>query len=276
MELIPFAIRVVDGQLVDVHDVPRGLAADCICLSCRTPLLARQGDHKSWHFAHATRGTFRSTETKCQFSLYASIRMMARQVIGQNLSIRVPACNGKHRREMVRTNQRVVEFSVSPAQTIKLEDVRVEVSAFGTNVDIVGAVSGYEFILYLEHPGRDLPEVLTPASLLGTRVGVVAVNLGAVPALFQQSSRGSIRYQELLVNFLEQDTESKRWVHHPRYVQARDLALRNAPATNEEHDLASDAEQVKFQCVICHVTWTAPSSLPSCPRCRSHLYSRRL
>lgn len=42
------------GDLVSIEDVPRGLACECACPSCNDPMIARQGDVRAWHFAHAS------------------------------------------------------------------------------------------------------------------------------------------------------------------------------------------------------------------------------
>lgn len=53
--LIPFGMKQPGHLLVDVSEVDRGKNCNCICPSCKTPLIARQGDIKEWHFAHASK-----------------------------------------------------------------------------------------------------------------------------------------------------------------------------------------------------------------------------
>ena len=43
-----------DGRIVSVDEVERGQACGCTCPCCKRPLIARQGDVRGWHFAHAT------------------------------------------------------------------------------------------------------------------------------------------------------------------------------------------------------------------------------
>ena len=49
---IPYGFK--DGCLVHVKDVMRGKSCACTCPACSSPLIARQGAQKAWHFAHAT------------------------------------------------------------------------------------------------------------------------------------------------------------------------------------------------------------------------------
>ncbi|NOE33329.1 competence protein CoiA family protein [Ruegeria sp. HKCCD7318] len=47
-------MRETDGRLVHVRYVQNGLKCGCICPSCKSPLIARQGKRRVWHFAHAS------------------------------------------------------------------------------------------------------------------------------------------------------------------------------------------------------------------------------
>ena len=49
---VPFAVRISDNRIVEVHEVPRGAHCGCLCLCCGEPLVSRQGDINAWHFAH--------------------------------------------------------------------------------------------------------------------------------------------------------------------------------------------------------------------------------
>ncbi len=89
MNKIPFALEDDTGQLVDVHEVPRGLQCGCICPSCDTPLQARQGEKNAWHFAHATRGTSDQTDQECEYSFYVSVTQMAKQLFAELAEIKI-------------------------------------------------------------------------------------------------------------------------------------------------------------------------------------------
>lgn len=40
------------GEIRFVGDVPKGAACGCVCPTCSSPLVARQGQENEWHFAH--------------------------------------------------------------------------------------------------------------------------------------------------------------------------------------------------------------------------------
>jgi Competence protein CoiA-like family len=47
---IPYALS--GGQLIHISNVSSGLAANCVCLVCNSPLIARKGQKMRHHFAH--------------------------------------------------------------------------------------------------------------------------------------------------------------------------------------------------------------------------------
>lgn len=51
LPLIGVGLR--DGVLTDIRVVPRGLACECLCIACERPLIAKKGDVRIHHFAHA-------------------------------------------------------------------------------------------------------------------------------------------------------------------------------------------------------------------------------
>ena len=54
--LMPYGIRKVDGKEVSVEEVPRGIAAGCVCICCAEPIMSKQGKVRRWHFSHVHSG----------------------------------------------------------------------------------------------------------------------------------------------------------------------------------------------------------------------------
>lgn len=52
--VVIYAIKRVNQQIVCVSDVERGKACDCICLSCGGDLIAKKGIKRIHHFSHAS------------------------------------------------------------------------------------------------------------------------------------------------------------------------------------------------------------------------------
>lgn len=84
MSLIPFAYSRTLKRLVDVTEVPRGLACCCICPSCSMRLQARQGEVYEHHFSH-----YDKAHSKCEYSYWVSIRDMAKQILKEVKYIKI-------------------------------------------------------------------------------------------------------------------------------------------------------------------------------------------
>ena len=51
---VPFARNLETREFCFPTQVDKGLACNCICPVCESPVVAKQGDDKVWHFAHHT------------------------------------------------------------------------------------------------------------------------------------------------------------------------------------------------------------------------------
>lgn len=63
------------NELVHISEVQRGLACHCRCVTCREPLVARQGEVRDHHFAHA------SNLEACESSYESLLHRYAKQII---------------------------------------------------------------------------------------------------------------------------------------------------------------------------------------------------
>ena len=282
LTLIPFAQRESDRAFVDVSQVPRGGATGYICPSCGMPLIARRGDVKAWHFAHATRTHFESATGRCDYSFFVSVRMMSRQVIGRSLLITLPKMTGMAEVHDAYGRVRRKEYVVTDAQTIEITDAHVE-SAFGDIlVDVLGTVSEVPFVLYFTHVGRAVPHALMQTAQEHGRCGVVVIDLSAVQEMFvarRPASQDS--FLDALRAFIVSDVRSKSWLYHPRHRTARlraESELKSALAGAQEKTgiEPSVGARIQYECVMCKVQWTNDARHRACPSCRSLLYVREL
>lgn len=278
--LVPFGYRPVEDDFVDVGEVPRGRKSACICWSCRMPLVARQGDVKQWHFAHATRGTYRETQDRCEFSFFVSVRMMARQVVKGNFALDLPGLkNSVDCRPTIYSRPISIDFVVTEPRSIVLSGIEVDAIFNGVPVDLFGTIDGFTFVVYFIHPGRGVPSSLMPEHLTDRKCGVIAIDLRDVATLFTKRSGSGSSYAKVLEEFLAHHEGSKRWVFHPRYDHAKALAMKRQPTLtprSQERPIASTSSRHgSCECVMCRVSWISTSgSQTVCPKCNSHLYVR--
>ncbi|MCG7988388.1 MAG: competence protein CoiA family protein [Candidatus Thiodiazotropha sp. LLP2] len=300
--LIPFGYNPTNDTFVDVEDVPRGANCGCICPACKTPLIARQGEEKEWHFAHASRKVYERTQKECEFSFYLSVRMMARQIIGNELKLTLPEYRDSVSKYIPDLGCPLHDsFVITDSKEISLTNVSVETNFEGVAVDIVGYISDFKFAIYFTHPGRGIPQELK--SPKDRHCGVIAIALDNLAGtLFRQAKNKKQSYQFALIEFLSSDMPSKQWVFHPRYERCHQQALarvdvraesikrgqqarRGKPertkfdsAAENIHYVVSTEKPVKqrvlYECVMCNIQWIgfAPGAC-TCPKCNNHLYS---
>lgn len=305
LQHVPFGLRTQDHTFVDVADVMRGKNCGCICPSCHTPLIARQGEEKQWHFAHASRKV-EGTDKECDFSFFVSVRMMARQIIETGIYITLPEykcsltkqAKGKCFKE---------DFLVAKSSTILLDNVDKEASFEKCVVDVMSRVGDFIFVIYFTHPNRPLPSgLLTPHH---RQCGILEIKLDDTHHLFTYNKAPGTRQLDKLKDYIQHDVESKMWVFHPRYAQLEQeaterLSLKASQYTptptpsvsNDQHRNRNpknfelhpsdslhpstnsiQSRHAQFECIMCQCQWqvTLPNK-PICPKCHNHLYASEI
>ncbi|NAX47774.1 competence protein CoiA [Photobacterium halotolerans] len=306
LNLIPFGLRVIDHSFVDVVDVPRGNQCGCICPSCNTPLIAKQGQENQWHFAHASRKVS-GTSKDCDFSFFVSVRMMARQIFETGITIDLP--DYKYSLSRWRSGLNFKEdFLITKATTIQLENCYKEASFGKCIVDILGEVKEFSLIIYFTHPNRALPSHLKNPRF--QQSGILEIQLDHTHDLFSDRKDSTLRHIDLLKNFLQHDLHSKKWVHHPRKAKLEQQASerldakitqlqskeRSQSSYKPQHNQAykNDAapylisainspvapipkRTAMFRCILCECKWEVVlPGKPTCPKCHTHLYAAEI
>lgn len=134
MNLLQSFGLTTEGQLVSVEEVARGKACDCCCPQCGEVLIARQGDVRAWHFAHASGGD-------CGAAAEGALHLAAKQLIVQGGEILVPALEvrASHRLDDGPLGEAVL---VRPAQTWALARARPEVAVGALRIDVAATHDG--------------------------------------------------------------------------------------------------------------------------------------
>ncbi len=295
--LIPFGLDTENGQLVDVGNVKRGNACGCICPSCKTPLVAKHGDEKEWHFAHRSQKVHNETRKECEYSFAVSVRLMIRQLSNNDLKFRTPRleCSLSAYSEYSYESENFSYF-VTEESLLALKEVEVGVHFCGVTVDVLGFVEDVPFVVFVTYKERVLPSELK--SPLITKCGVVEFNVNAVPRLFKQEANG--QYKEVLRKYIEGEVDGKTWVYHPREQRLREAAIAKRQSwllqqktetkthASKRHHYqnidrpvvsSSSTESNKslehsirnYTCVMCKSTWAGISRI--CKKCNTHLFT---
>lgn len=295
--LIPFGIDTESGQLVDIGNVKQGKACGCICPSCKTPLIARHGNEKEWHFAHRSRQVHNETKKKCDYSFAVSVRLMIRQLSNNDLKFKTPRLE-RSLPAFSEYSHKSADFDyvVAEESLLTLKEVQVGVQFCGVTVDILGLVEGVPFVVFVTYKERTLPSELKNPSV--TKCGIIELNINAVPMRFKQEEKG--QYKEALRRYIENETDGKEWSYHPREKRLRTAALERQQLWLQQQENGEKAlitnrrsfkNQVKsiasgfstesytpverainnYTCAMCESTWTGASMV--CEKCKTHLYT---
>jgi hypothetical protein len=289
---IPFALRASDGEMVDVNDVPNGLACDCICPSCKTPLVARQGNDREWHFAHAPKGVYDKTSNECKYSVYVSIGLMAKRLFLTCKTVSLPDFFIRlPKRDKVTNRLEFADSQVTGASVVNIESCQVETDLDGLGVDILVYVKGVPLVFYLIHPERALP--VHEDDFKGRKIGVVSIDLGAFLNVLHTSSGVAGGYLSCLAKSLFEDSVGKKWVFHPKIEKMQsdwDKAQAVAPSQGNkprvkagfdlkisEYDkIETKHYQARFRCLNCKHQWKGANFDRTCPSCKEHIYTTEL
>lgn len=72
-----------EGRVRSVEEVSRGLSCDCKCPGCGTRVIAKQGDQREWHFAHAS-------GVECPGAAESALHQAAKQVLVESEGLMIP------------------------------------------------------------------------------------------------------------------------------------------------------------------------------------------
>lgn len=210
--LIPFGLHTPSASLKDVGSVNKGSQCDCICPSCKTPLIARQGEVKEWHFAHQSRGTKKITETPCEYSLEVSLRLMMKQLLEEGVDFYLPEYSKSFSVPLPGTaNSYIKTVIISPEAKVKFDGVEIEKRNDDVLFDLVLTKGKHRLYVYITYHGRPFPQHL----LYGKPVHpIIEFNAIALLNAFSETKTG--QYKEVLNTFLASTVMGKKWRSHPR------------------------------------------------------------
>lgn len=81
MEYLKYGL--LNGELVHINEVASGLECNCICPFCKSQLIARKGQKKTYHFAH-----YRLAD--CNRGTETALHIMAKNLVAQTKELWVP------------------------------------------------------------------------------------------------------------------------------------------------------------------------------------------
>lgn len=108
--------RAVDelDEIVEVKDVKNGKACNCHCIVCNFPLIARQGNKRSWHFAHDTS----QGEVDCVWSGETELHLRVKEYLSKAKHLKLPIGIHQPTMEKIDIDEALVEMRFDPTRRI--------------------------------------------------------------------------------------------------------------------------------------------------------------
>jgi competence protein CoiA len=219
-----FALNNV-GDIVSVEEVERGLACECTCPGCGTPVMAKQGEVRTWHFAHAT-------GTDCPGGAESALHLAAKQLIEKTGGLELPGLAVRSRVQLADGRQGESLHEESP-YWIDFDKVQLEVQIENRRPDIVGFLGKRRYLIevavthYVDEPKRfQIQQLNLPA---------IEIDLGSY-------AREAWTWAELEAAVIH-DVTRKHWIHHPERQAFESLAQQKAIAHAESQALPESSER---------------------------------
>jgi len=162
---LPFAARK-DGRLVHVSEVPSGLACECACPECGTPVSAYKGEKNAHHFHHD-----RNQERVCLNALETTLHRMAKQIIDDNRLVRLPPVIAKHETK----SRRIAE-----AVDLTLDQVTLEQWLAGIRPDIIAHKRDTALLIEIAVTHQCEPEKV--AFIRKRELATIEIDLSRIPS----------------------------------------------------------------------------------------------
>lgn len=204
-----------DGRVVSVNEVERGQACGCTCPSCLRPLIARQGDVRVWHFAHAS-------GADCEGGAESALHLAAKAAIERAGGITLPGLSVKRSVTLPDGRHGTGEASI-PETWIDFTTVRTEVNLGAVIPDVVGTAGTESYLIEVGVTHFVDQEKL--AVLRGLGNPSIEIDLRR----FDRESWDWAALDEIVVH----GAEAKRWLFLPEQRALIEMATEQARAVAE-------------------------------------------
>ena len=232
------------GAIRFVADVPRGAACGCFCAGCGSPLVAKRGDVKIWHFAHEAS----QERPECLIGAANLLRRLAIEHLHTAEHIQLPPYTATvHAGKF----PRVVQKQVTWAPRTQLISGWTREPAQKGKVAQILTDSNVKVVLYVDVASRpNGPETDLP---IGT---------GAVQFLIPLPEHGQLR---ALSDGIEHVVKSGyfRWIHLPDVTGNVEAAQEQANTESFDLELENQAKQARDEKVRREIFGLRKFSTPS-------------
>lgn len=210
MTLVPFGFK--GGRMVTVAEVPRGAACGAVCPECSAPLIARRGEVREHHFAHAT-------GTSCARGAETSLHYMAKQLLAEHRQLALPALVVAGHAESPDGEQISVSYEHRAAQTVTFDEVVLEAREGSVIPDARCTLNGH--VCYVEFWVTHRVDAAKRERLRANGASCVEVRLKL------GTDAGDV---DSLRQVLSSSFADREWLWHRQIPEATEIARQRAVA----------------------------------------------
>ena len=198
--IISYGLRF--GELVHISNVSKGLACQCKCVNCGSLLVARKGEIKVHHFAHAA-------NSECNGAAETTLHLLSKKIIGELDTIFIPPYQfSKSKQHRYGVNVTHSERIVNGGE-VKIDEVFIEKYLRYFKPDILISSGQKQLIVEIA-----VTHKVNRAKLRHIRKydsPAIEISLELSDALLPP---------EQLKEKLKNDLKSKTWLFHPKQRSA--------------------------------------------------------
>lgn len=135
-----------DDKLIHISQVPRGLACNCFCPCCKSPLLAKKGNVNVHHFAHA------KGSEDCKHGYESAVHLLAKSVLEKEKTLSLPpytvSSDNIPDEEIASLMEGIYGYEyVHPSQTFTFDEIQNEVHLEDITPDSIAVKNGTKLLV---------------------------------------------------------------------------------------------------------------------------------
>ena len=213
MSKILYGIRIDNGKVANINEVPTGLECNCLCPQCNMKLIAKKGNERMHHFAHYEE---QNRECNADKANESALHKMAKEIVLEERTFGIPPLKVMKKDLTLGLPQEIYvhlpdSYTHIKSQKITFDNVELEKQYFEFQPDIVGTkVNGKIFI---EIAVTHYVDELKKAAVEKEGISMIEVDLSQfidIPVS-----------KEKLKNTLLDSNELKKWIYHRKYNEAK-------------------------------------------------------
>lgn len=214
--LIPFGLK--GDRLVDVSEVERGRACNCICPSCKQRLRANKGDplKKIHHFSHdKTPQQKQNNKKECEYSFFVAARLLIKQRLVEIGRTPIMLPDGfvtiKEADILNKTHIKNVKFTQE--NQVVIDNIQMEKVWSKTEIDISGCINQYYIGFHFSYDGR--PPLIYDEDY-GNNKALIEIDLTELLYLYETEKLCNGKaFKDVVLDYVLYNSDRK-WVYHPR------------------------------------------------------------